>query len=360
MFKKLVFETENLNDYPYNPKDLRIEQKMLSVFALVKSIKANKLVLRPKYQRNFLWDHKKQSALIESLMLRIPIPAFYLDEDEEGVRNVIDGQQRLTTIERFMANELKLCNLQYLTQFNGKTFSELEYKYQQIIEDSQLAVNILDSQCPLLLKLDIFRRVNTGGVTLNAQELRNIMLTPRIREYLNNIISNDIFGAATHLLLEKNNRMQAQQLYLGFVAYYMCFDYKNKCFKYFGDMIKMIDKIVEVMNRMSMQELEIYWHTFKRGLENSILLFGDKSFVKPYSNKKFNRALFISFSIILSYYNNLNITNLRYNQNENYKKLEKLIVEDKEYSSALSASTTSKKNMLVQFLRADNLVRELL
>lgn len=87
-------------------------------------------------------------------MLRIPIPAFYLDENKDGIRTVIDGQQQLTTINRFMSNELKLCNLQYLIQYNGKTYQELEYKYQQVIEDSQLTVNILDSKHKKYLKFN--------------------------------------------------------------------------------------------------------------------------------------------------------------------------------------------------------------
>ena len=101
---------------------IRIDQKMFSLYQVCQWIEKGKLVLRPEFQRNFVWSLNKQSLLIESLMLKIPIPAFYFDEDETGCRTVIDGMQRLTTISRYLRGEFKLKGLQYLKDCEDKTF----------------------------------------------------------------------------------------------------------------------------------------------------------------------------------------------------------------------------------------------
>ena len=107
-------------DEPYEVQNIRIAQKMITVFQIEHWISAEngvKLNLSPEYQRNLVWDIKRQSALIESLLLRIPIPAFYLDEDSDGNKNVIDGMQRLSAIHSYLNNEFSLTKMQYLSHF---------------------------------------------------------------------------------------------------------------------------------------------------------------------------------------------------------------------------------------------------
>lgn len=96
-------------EYPYRSEDIRIDQKMLSLFQVNRWISSDVLTIRPEFQRNFVWDIKRKSLLIESLMLKIPIPVFYLDEDEEGMKTVIDGMQRLSTIHDFLQDKFKCC-----------------------------------------------------------------------------------------------------------------------------------------------------------------------------------------------------------------------------------------------------------
>ena len=130
---------------------------MISLFQVCTWIENGKLILHPEFQRNLLWKEKQQSLLIESLMLKIPIPAFYFDEDADGVRTVIDGMQRLTTIFNFVKGKFRLWGLQYLKQCEGCTFEELEWKYRSRIEDTQLAVNILDARCPEMVTIEVCR-----------------------------------------------------------------------------------------------------------------------------------------------------------------------------------------------------------
>ena len=152
-------------DEPYEVQNIRIAQKMITVFQIEHWISAGsgvKLNLSPEYQRNLVWDIKRQSALIESLLLRIPIPAFYLDEDSDGNKNVIDGMQRLSAIHSYLNNEFSLTKMQYLSHCENKYFRDLEPKFRARIEDTELAVNILDEKCPQMVKFDVFRRVKIG------------------------------------------------------------------------------------------------------------------------------------------------------------------------------------------------------
>lgn len=119
-------DSENTeNDEPYDVQNIRVAQKMITVFQIEHWITAErgiKLNLTPEYQRNLVWDKKRKSALIESLLLRIPIPAFYLDEDGESNKSVIDGMQRLSTIHSYLNNEFSLEKIQYLSHCEKKYF----------------------------------------------------------------------------------------------------------------------------------------------------------------------------------------------------------------------------------------------
>ena len=136
------------DDLPYGAQSIRIEQKMITVYQIEHWIKAGMLNLNPEYQRNLVWDQRRKSALIESLMLKIPIPSFYLDEGKDGVKSVIDGMQRLSAIHEFLNEGFTLKGLEYITEGEGKTFSQLSGKFRSYIEDTILQINILDERCP--------------------------------------------------------------------------------------------------------------------------------------------------------------------------------------------------------------------
>ena len=175
-------EGEEDQEIPYDADKIRVNSNVFSVFQTKRLIDRGMLDLMPAFQRKEVWDDRRKSLLIESLMLRIPIPAFYFDEDNNGRKTVIDGLQRLSAISGYMNGEFTLSGLQYLQEeCGGLLFDELQQKYQTRIEDAQLTVNILDSRSPKNVKFDIFRRVNTGGIPLNAQEIRNVMASDSTR-----------------------------------------------------------------------------------------------------------------------------------------------------------------------------------
>lgn len=343
-------------EYPYRSEDIRIEQKMLSLFQVNRWITNDALIIRPEFQRNFVWDIKRKSLLIESLMLKIPIPAFYLDEDADGMKTVIDGMQRLSTIHDFLQDGFKLRGLQYLKQCEKKTFSQLEPKYQYRIEDTQLAVNILDAKCPKMVKFDVFRRINTGGMALNAQEVRNIMATSNTRKLLLKMANSEGFLMATKGRMS-DKRMGVQELCLRYITYLESYNYEKQIFENFDNMTHMLDEMILRLNAYSVSKIKKIYSRFEESMKKCYALFGDGVFCKP-GIVLLNRSLFISFSVIMTYEEKTESDLEKFKESAN-EYLEKILSENKDYFDAITSSTSSRKNMEIQFKNARKLMEEI-
>lgn len=331
-------------DDPYKVQNIRVTQKMITVFQIEHWILERMLNLSPEYQRNLVWDDKRKSALIESLLLRIPIPAFYLDEDSAGNRSVIDGMQRLSTIHSYLNNEFYLTKMQYLSHCENKFFQDLEPKFRARIEDTELAVNILDEKCPQMVKFDVFRRVNTGGLPLNFQEIRNIMAEPKVRILLQRMAKCEEFQCATRFSV-KDIRMGAQELCLRYLTILSAYDWKKRDFNQYRGLLKMMDQMIINLNMMSEESLEKLFQTFRVVMADCHEILGEYSFCKMGYNK-INKALFTSWAVVL--------TNVEYDRNVLKKKVDKLrdlyrkcLSEDIEFYRAITSSTGTRKNILI-------------
>ena len=331
-------------DVPYEVQNIRVTQKMITVFQIEHWISEEMLNLSPEYQRNLVWDEKRKSALIESLLLRIPIPAFYLDEDSDGNKSVIDGMQRLSAIHSYLNNEFCLTKMQYLSHCENKFFRDLEPKFRGRIEDTELAVNILDEKCPQMVKFDVFRRVNTGGLPLNFQEIRNIMAEPKVRILLRRMAKCEEFQRATQFRV-KDIRMGAQELCLRYLAILSAYDWKKQDFIQYRGLLKMMDQMIINLNMMSEESLEKLFQTFRVVMADCHELLGEYSFCKM-GNNKINKALFTSWAVVL--------TNAEYDMDVLNKKVDKLrdlyrkcLSEDIEFYRAITSSTGTRKNILI-------------
>ena len=163
----------------------------------------DELILRPDWQRYYVWSNKQASQLVESLFLRLPIPLIYLAEEEDGTFTVVDGQQRLTALIEFIRNkridptntsDVKLTGVEVLTtELDGKTFAELDKKDQTFLKNRELAIVRLRSDSDPDVKLKVFRRLNTGSVKLNSQELRNVAFRGPYNDELKKWAKNPVF-----------------------------------------------------------------------------------------------------------------------------------------------------------------------
>jgi hypothetical protein len=192
--------SDGWGDYPLDAVFVRTETR--SVSEVVKRIENKRYVLDPDFQRDFVWPNQKQSKLIESCVMRIPLPVFYVAEAKDGRIVVVDGLQRLTTFARFLGNKFKLTGLASGEDgtgshaLEGKFFSQLPLNLQERIQDTQLTMYILDAKAPERARLDIFERVNSGE-PLTRQQMRNALYNGEATNWLKDAAEGDAFRSAT-------------------------------------------------------------------------------------------------------------------------------------------------------------------
>jgi hypothetical protein len=147
----------------------------LSLGTISSMVSKGAIDVNPPYQRRERWSVEKQSALIESFLLNVPVPPIYLAEDAFGRYSVVDGKQRITSIHRFMMNDLALTRLEQFTESEGLRYKDLPTDLQNALDvRPYLRVITLLKQSDPSLKFEVFTRLNRGGESMEAQELRNV------------------------------------------------------------------------------------------------------------------------------------------------------------------------------------------
>lgn len=157
------------------------------------------LNLRPEYQRRLVWDKQKKSRLIESLIMNVPVPPVFLYEHDLSRYEVMDGQQRLNAIVDFYSNRLRLSGLEEWRGLNGRTYAELPPRLQRGLDRRRISATVLMADSPLakekvrILRRVVFERLNTGGQSLNAQELRNCLYAGGFNDLIGELVKSRLF-----------------------------------------------------------------------------------------------------------------------------------------------------------------------
>jgi len=355
---QMGFEAEDLSTYdseglkPYDPEEIRVRPVFFSAFQVNMDIAKGKIDLNPEFQRNFVWSDAQKSLLIESMLLKIPLPAFYFAEDKKGRYQVVDGLQRLTVINQFLNNKFKLKKLQYLHHLEGKYFSidlekgitekqALQEPYDSRVEGTQLNINVIEASSPLKVKYDIFYRINTGGRPLNRQEIRNCFASERTRKLLKQMAGDPIFNKATGNSV-KDTRMDAQELALRFCGFYMYREF------YVGDMNGFLDDVLEKLNELSDRAIMEIQAKYYHSLENAYYLFGDFAFRKILpehlaigARRQFlNKAMFIVWTSILA---DIETERIEETQQQMFANiLAHELIDDNELLNSLTTGTTDR------------------
>ncbi|MDR2085310.1 MAG: DUF262 domain-containing protein [Bacteroidales bacterium] len=354
-------DTSDIN--PYDPDKIKVRSDKIAVSILSKMIDNGSIDLNPDFQRNLVWNSFQKSRLIESILLRIPLPMFYFAEDEEGNLSVVDGLQRISTIKEFMDNKFPLKNLQYLNEScEGRYYENkgkkkgLDPKYLKWFDLTSISANIIDPSSPSKVKYDIFRRINTGGRPLNNQEIRNCLTGKGLREVLKRMVNLPEFKSATGKSI-KSTRMEDQEMALRFLNFYQLYEQNRNIDEYNGYMDVTLDEFTDKNIKNPPQYFEKYITLFSNAMKNAEYLIGSKyafrkiqsKDIQPDSYKQLiNKALFVCCSILLADYNNDIIKEM----NNEYV-LKALIVNeienDKQLLNYLSYGTNGKANLLYTF-----------
>lgn len=190
---------------------------------LVSRVVSGKLKLDPDFQRKYKWDkdgHKRGSRFIESCLMRIPLPACYFAEDDDASHMVIDGVQRITTIQKFFQDEFALEGLSVYTELEGKRFSELG-KYKSILESTTIRCVVLRNDNSKEIVAEIFSRLNQGSVILSPQEIRHAIYPGRFDTLLTELAQEPIvrdFKRGPHSKIDAYNSRESEELVLRFFA----------------------------------------------------------------------------------------------------------------------------------------------
>ena len=284
-------EGASWGDYPID--DLLIRNEHRTVQDVIRRIDQGSYVMNPDFQRDFIWPTDKQSKLIESVLMRIPLPVFYMAEDRDGRMVVVDGLQRLSTFRRFVKNELKL-RLPNRAQLSGKNFSDLESKLQNRIEDCNLIFYLIDAKVPERARLDIFERVN-GGVPLTRQQMRNCLFMGQASRFLKTEAQTDIFLEATGKSLSTKT-MRDREFVNRFCAFQLL-----ELDEYRGnDMDDFLANCLHKMNTLEEADLSRLSNQFRRGLANNFMLFKQNAFRKHAHGQDWRGIINASFWDVMS------------------------------------------------------------
>lgn len=306
---------------PYDPNLIRVTQGRFSLKEIYEMIVGDDydepiLDLSPDFQREYVWDSTQKSRLIESILLKIPLPVFYLSRDSEGTYQVVDGVQRLSVIKEYFSNGFKLKNLEYLTNdcenkyYHKSPDNSLHPKFVRTLRSYQIDCNIIEPDTPQKVKLDIFKRLNTGGKSLNNQEIRNSMLKKKPRDFIRKLSKSEPFLNATNKSIS-TRRMMDQEMIVRYIGFYFQYKNENESIKvnYTGKMNEFLDSIIELLNdNCETIDFEKIENDFYIAMNNAYLMFNEYSFRKVtlnYQNEdknKINKSLFTAFSILLSNY----------------------------------------------------------
>lgn len=265
-------EDADWGDYPIDTLLIRHEQR--TVHDVVRRVDQGSFVMDPDFQRAFIWDDDKQSKLVESVLMRIPLPVFYLAEDTQGRMIVVDGLQRLSTFARYIKNDLQL-KLPNQPELHKKRFKDLSAKLQNRIEDCNLVLYVVDAKVPERARLDIFERVNSG-VPLTRQQMRNSLYMGQATTFLKEEASTELFRQATGNSLQSAT-MRDREFVNRFCAFRLLDldSYSDK-----DEMDGFLARALTHMNQLSERELAELSADFKRSMRNNFAVFGEHSFRK--------------------------------------------------------------------------------
>ena len=287
---------ESWGDYPID--DLLIRHESRTIHDVTRRINKGTYVMDPDFQRDFIWPEAKQSKLIESVIMRIPLPVFYMAENDDGRMVVVDGLQRLSTFQRFVKDELKLL-LHDRKELDGRRFSDLSPKLRNRVEDCNLTFYTIDSKVPERARLDIFERVN-GGDPLSRQQMRNCLFMGQATRFLKEEAQSLNFIKATDGSLNKKT-MRDREFVNRFCAFQLL-DLDD----YRGDMDVFLANCLKKMNQLQESELLQLSDEFRRGLDNNFLMFDLNAFrkYKPWQERRsvLNASLWDVMSTGLSHY----------------------------------------------------------
>jgi len=376
----VIAEDDDSVKDPFNPEDIRISKKTISMDQVVRRLSAKTLCLAPEFQRSEVWTPTKKSQLIESLMLNIPIPLFYVAADSNGVWDVVDGLQRLSAIKEFLVDKtLCLTDLEFLGEkYYGKKIDDNDFSpilFNRIYE-TEFSFVIIEPGTPDSVKYNIFKRINTGGVSLSAQEIRHALFQGKGTRLLSELAQNEVFLEATDGSIN-DSRMAAREVILRCLSFILL---GNEGYLGNDNMDSFLRKGIQVLNFLDDRDMLIEKKVFKdnivpqirvktyeelkrlflTSMKRNFELFGRESFRISKTGMKrspINKALFDSWGTILAFLSETDYKILLDKREVLLSKYDNK-KEEGEFYDAVSRTAWQKSKVDVRFKEIESLIQE--
>jgi hypothetical protein len=343
-----------LDTYPLDSVLIRTEQRAIQ--DVLRRIDEKTILLNPEFQRDFVWKRERQSRLIESVLMRIPLPVFYVAEDDQGKLVVVDGLQRLTTFQHFAKKHLTLTLPR--SDLDGKTFETLPSKLRRRFEDGQLTFYSIDSKAPDRVRFDIFDRVNSG-VPLTRQQMRNALYSGPATRLLRDLAETLEFNEATGYAFDKQQEYREDQRDREAVNRFLAF-FTLGWDSYGGDMDDFLGRALQIVNKKSDAERAAIGEAFLRSMRENLRVFERHAFCKhddPAQRKKpFSLVLFEVFSVLLAPYAEGHPSGKAASLRRAFYGL----MRAPKFMATIAGGTTAPENVKARFALADAAVREAL
>lgn len=382
-------ENNEISD-PFNPKDISINTKIIPMDALLRRLKQGTLILNPDFQRNEVWSDVRKSQLIESILLEIPIPMFYVSADEEGRWTVVDGLQRISAFRDYILGEkymktkdseieglgIKLQGLEFLNNIEGCQMKNLPNNFYNRIMEAQFSLTVINPGTPDEVKRNIFKRINTGGMPLSSQEIRNALYGGKISILLKKMSEMKIFKEATGSSI-KSLRMEDKELLLRFLSFvvrdHTSYKKTQNVDTWLSDTMIIYNSYPSLDSRdlkrsksrgtinlsdiNNLDEDDII-SSFKKAMKYASNLFGKHAFRKSYGELKrrpINKCLFESWGVLLSKISSTRYSNLLKNKDQFMADYSKLL-DDNRFIIAISRDSMRQWSVFYRYNELTKLI----
>ena len=350
----------------FDPTLIRIRTQVISIDNIVNRIDHNEIDLAPDFQRELgIWRPMQKSRFIESLLLRIPIPVFYVAEDDADNWLVIDGIQRLSTIHDFFRNKFRLEGLEYLDAAELCFFENLPRRLTRRIRETELFINVVERQTPEQVRFNIFRRINTGGNLLNYQEIRHALFQGPVRSYLKELSQSEEFKKATRNKIPPT-RMKDRESILRFTAFRIkrWNRYSSDNSDDFQEYLNNTMRTINSMNNVRRRDLS---REFVKAMKAATKIFEDaetcmcqvpKLWQESIYTGMTSRSLFEVWSVCLSRCTGPQIETLVGNKDDVVNEFALRIEEDSGFLDSISKFIGHPDHVRKRFETIENLIKE--
>ncbi|MGJ0515195.1 MAG: DUF262 domain-containing protein [Methylomicrobium sp.] len=360
---------EIVTEFPFDPNKISINIVPRTIGQLVDMLQYDEIIV-PKFQRRpDLWNKKQKSRFIESLMLKLPIPLFYFAEGEDNKWLVIDGLQRISTLEHFILAGIKekekidgketnysrepftLEKLEFRKELNGMSWNDLSTDLQRRINTNQVTINLIGKSTPEVVQFNIFNRINQGSIPLNSQEIRTALFQGYRYDLLESLVSKDTkqgqaFTKATDGSVS-SKRQDDLDFATRFIAFYLL-GYKQ----YEPDMDSFMTEATKAIPPTKKDKEKII-NNFMSAMELAYDIFDKNAFRKPEEQgrrKPINKPLFEVISSQFALLTDEKRNRIRNNKEEFLAEFRMLFsYENKEqayfFISSISSGTASRESV---------------